>query len=1038
MRPRAALPLLGLALTLVLAPIATRGQGKDDDDDDETPKKASPAPRDKKGDEKSDGKDGKGGAKKKADPDALPEDPLDRARALLGRGRHDEAQQLAQALADREAKARAPRVLLARIFLKSGRDAEVEKLTAELLKIDGARTDPEAHLVRGRWLEAKGDLDGADSEYELAVALEHDGEGFESKVRLASLRRERGKTKEASSLLGKVLTDYQGRDNLSPQEFVWVARACRLLDFDPEVKAEYSKSMSAYAQQMLNQALDKDPLCVDALVEYGNLYLDKGDTPAATQAFEKAVKRDPNEPAARVGLARAYEAAYYKGSGRYADLEDQLRKALAVDPSYPEAHAALAQMAVTEGDPDRALARCEQALPARPLSVELHACKAASLLFKGDDAGFAAEEKAVLEKFPTCARFYNEIAVMVSMKFRYKESRDLAAKALALDPGYYPARATLGINLLRTGDEAKGRAELKQAFKDDPYDVVTNNELELFDRVDRDYTTVETKNFTIRLHKKEAPASTRYVTALCEEARAKLTKKYGVDLKQKTLVELFPKAEDFSARSLGLPFIPALGVCFGDVVTVVSANEKVTFGKHSWGRTLWHEFTHVCTLNRTRNRIPRWLTEGLSVYEESRGRKSWVREYDIPILTLRARGLVLPLSTFDEGFTKPRFPDQMIMSYYQGGLTCEFIEQRHGFPKILALLDEYAKGKVTKEAVPAALGTSLDEFDRQFRQFLDERYAGIAFLPPPSEEDKTRLLDRVAEAPWDVGARGALARAYALMGKHADAEAQAGEALRGAKTLRFPEGLFGLGEDEGGVPGTWERTAVRAAWIRGGAGDALLALGICANDRSKNAEALRYFRQALALGTRDPVEARRRRANIYRSEKRWAAAIEEYKAVQTLMPPLADLHRVLAACYGANGQQDEALLEMDRAVQLDSDDMKSRLELAGLYRKKERWADVARVLDDAALIDPFEKTSHFLLGEGLRNTGKFERAVTEYDAAIDCEYKQITDCHVGAAESLLALGKKDEAVARAKKALEMDPDNARAKKVVKDAGGEGH
>src|SRR5205823_5879053 len=101
------LSLLALALGLGLAPTLVRGQGKgDDDDEDEKPKKTTPKP-----DEKP-----QGGAKpKKKDPDALPDDPLDRARALLARGRHDEAQQLAQALAEREPKARAPRVLLARL-----------------------------------------------------------------------------------------------------------------------------------------------------------------------------------------------------------------------------------------------------------------------------------------------------------------------------------------------------------------------------------------------------------------------------------------------------------------------------------------------------------------------------------------------------------------------------------------------------------------------------------------------------------------------------------------------------------------------------------------------------------------------------------------------------------------------------------------------------------------------------------------------------------------------------------------------------------
>jgi tetratricopeptide (TPR) repeat protein len=970
-------------------------------------------------------------APEKKDPNALPEDPLERARALMNQGRHDEAVELARSLAEKDPKALAPRSLLVSLFLKTGRDAEADKASQALLALD--RTEPRSHVLRGRYLELTGDLDAADAEYELAVGIAKDLEGFEPKVRLAALRAERGKKKEARSLLTKVLDDYQSREDLTPNEFVWVARGCRLLDFDPEVKAEYAQKMTAYARQMLDQALDKDLRYVPALIEYGKLYLDKGDVPAAQEAFERAVKVDPNDPEARVGLARALVEASYRGSARYGDAEDQLKKALAADPTNANAHALLAQLAVTDGDPDRALERCQRALVARPWDVSLLAAKGAALVMKGDTAGFQALEKAVLEKFPTCARFYDEAARVVCAKFRYAEARDLARKALALDPGYHPARATLGINLLRTGDEANGKKELAAAFKEDPYDVITFNTLGLLDRLDKDYQTVETDKFVLRLHKKEMKGSSKFVLGLLEEARAKLTKKYGVELKQKTLVELFPRVEDFSARSIGLPFIPALGVCFGDVVTVVSANEKKTFGKHSWGRTLWHEFTHVVTLNKTHNRIPRWLTEGLSVYEESRGRKSWVREYDVPILTLRHRGLILPLATFDEGFTKPRFPNQVMMSYYQGGLTCEFIEQRYGFKKILELLDQYATGKTTKDAVPAAFGLTLEQFDAQFKDFLEVRYAGLAYMPPPTDEEKNALLDRVTEAPWDVAARGALARAYALLGKPGDAEAHAGQTLQGARSLELSLGFLGFGEPEAGLPGSGERASARAVWLRAGAGDACLALGIVAQERSRIAEALRYFHQALALGTRDPVEARKRRAQIFRTEKRWDEAIREYETIERIVPPMADIHRVLSACHGAKGDKAGALAELDIACSLDSDDLKTRLEVAGEYRKEERWADVARVLDDAAYIDPFVPEAHFLLAEGLRHEEKWTRALATYEAAEDAGMQSSADLEAGTAECLLALGRKAEAAARAEKALAIDPDNAVAKKVKDEA-----
>ncbi len=42
------------------------------------------------------------------------------------------------------------------------------------------------------------------------------------------------------------------------------------------------------------------------------------------------------------------------------------------------------------------------------------------------------------------------------------------------------------------------------------------------------------------------------------------------------------------------------------------------------GIVLWHEFCHVITLQKTGNKIPRWLSEGISVFEERRADVRWV------------------------------------------------------------------------------------------------------------------------------------------------------------------------------------------------------------------------------------------------------------------------------------------------------------------------------------------------------------------------------------------------------------------------------
>src|SRR5881396_3872769 len=55
-------------------------------------------------------------------------------------------------------------------------------------------------------------------------------------------------------------------------------------------------------------------------------------------------------------------------------------------------------------------------------------------------------------------------------------------------------------------------------------------------------------------------------------------------------------------------------------------------GEFNWGSTLWHEFMHVISLQMTEYRIPRWFSEGLSVYEERKARPGWGQDWSLPTL----------------------------------------------------------------------------------------------------------------------------------------------------------------------------------------------------------------------------------------------------------------------------------------------------------------------------------------------------------------------------------------------------------------------
>ena len=141
---------------------------------------------------------------------------------------------------------------------------------------------------------------------------------------------------------------------------------------------------------------------------------------------------------------------------------------------------------------------------------------------------------------------------------------------------------------------------------------------------------------------------------LAREALDALSKRWEFTPKGPILIEVFPRHDDFAVRNVGLPgMIGALGACFGRVVTMDSPRARPP-GEFNWGVTLWHELAHVITLQLSEQRVPRWLTEGISVCEEKRARPEWGREMDIPFARAIDRGQVLKLRTSTAASPTPR------------------------------------------------------------------------------------------------------------------------------------------------------------------------------------------------------------------------------------------------------------------------------------------------------------------------------------------------------------------------------------------------
>jgi tetratricopeptide (TPR) repeat protein len=192
-----------------------------------------------------------------------------------------------------------------------------------------------------------------------------------------------------------------------------------------------------------------------------------------------------------------------------------------------------------------------------------------------------------------------------------------------------------------------------------------------------------------------------------------------VEIKGPVLIEMFPKHDDFAVRNLGLPgMIGALGACFGKVVTLDSPHARPP-GEYNWQPTLWHELAHVVSLQLSNNRVPRWLTEGISVWEERRGRPEWGWEMEVPFAQAMDAGKIYKLSVLNEGFSDP---EMISLAYHEASLVAEYLAKTYGEPAMSKLLQAYGRGLETDAAVKEAFNVTLDDIQKGFDAELERHY----------------------------------------------------------------------------------------------------------------------------------------------------------------------------------------------------------------------------------------------------------------------------------------------------------------------------
>ncbi|MGD1210310.1 MAG: tetratricopeptide repeat protein [Candidatus Acidiferrales bacterium] len=653
---------------------------------------------------------------------------------------------------------------------------------------------------------------------------------------------------------------------------------------DPYLRAE-----GYWGLEMYQQANDAFRVSVaqsdnNALyrVRWGRLLHERFNNTDADNLFKEALARDPQNAQAYLGLALVSADGFDNAAIQWD------AKALELDPKLVEAHELMANLELEDSDAAEAIKQADEAIKLSGDALDAMAIRAAVEILA--DRSPNAWLDRIRQVNSSYGGGYALVAHHLVLNRRYEDGVAYYRKAIEADPQLWSARSELGINLMRLGQEDEPRRQLEMCYDNGYRNEATVNTLRLLDSY-KNFVTFKDETTILKLQKKEADLLHPYFEAVIKRAIATYEKKYKMKLPGPVQIEVYPDHEDFAVRTLGMPGLGALGVTFGEVVAMDSPSARQP-GDFNWASTLWHEMSHVFILTATNHRVPRWFTEGLAVHEETEASPEWGDRVTPEILVAIRDKKLLPVVELDRGFVRPEYEAQVIVSYYQAGRICDYIQSRWGADKLLDMVHSFAKLETTAEVIQQDLGLTPGEFDRQFLAWLDNDVGKTA-----ANFDK-----------WRTG----LKELATLAKDH-----QSDDVIRGGQEVRslYPDYVYDanayefLAEAYLAKGNKQEATAVLTSYEKRGGHDpaTLKELASLEEETGNPKEAAATLDRINYIYPVNDEQLHRHLGDLWLAQNNYPGAIREYAAVLAMHPlDMASAQFNLAQAYFAAGQADKA------------------------------------------------------------------------------------------------------------------------------------
>ena len=484
----------------------------------------------------------------------------------------------------------------------------------------------------------------------------------------------------------------------------------------------------------------RQPSFAEGFLASGELALEKDDYALAAESFQQAVKLDTGDADAHYWLARAFMPSDAEVA------QKSLETALKRNPRHIPSLLLIADSHIDAERYDEAESVLLEVAKVNPHQPRALAYRAVLAHLRNQPEKEKTYRAAALRHWASNPEVDYLVGKKLSQKYRFAEGEKYQRRALELDSNYFPAKMQLAQDLLRLGREEEGWRLANEATEADGYNVVAHNLITLQEELAK-FRTLEEDGFILRMDAREADIYGERVLDLLKRAKATLTKKYDVTLTQPVIVEMFPRQQDFAIRTFGLPGGAGfLGVCFG---TVITANSPASQGESPacWEATLWHEFCHVVTLTKTSNKMPRWLSEGISVYEEGLAVPAWGQSINPKYREMMLGDELTPLSKLSGAFLNAETPLHLQFAYFESALAVEFLVEKHGIETLKRVLVDLGVGMPINDSLARYAG-SLEVLDKEFAEFARKRAEAMAPDADWSQPELPRQANAELVSAW--------------------------------------------------------------------------------------------------------------------------------------------------------------------------------------------------------------------------------------------------------------------------------------------------